>query len=137
MHAPCEWGEKPEAESQGLTYPYPTNVVILKPRLSPSSPIAMPASRGSRAGVSGRQEDTAPARETSFSLTGTTTVFLTMWGSWNPATDTMFTLWRAMRIMLCNNSAIRSIIAELRGMEHLITGNRKRTYGCVGGWSLN
>ena len=31
LHAPCEWGEKPEAESQGLTYPYANSVGTSNP----------------------------------------------------------------------------------------------------------
>ena len=54
LHAPCEWGEKPEAKSQGLTYPYPTNAVILNPALFPSTPTVLPAWNGSDPEASGR-----------------------------------------------------------------------------------
>ena len=54
LHAPCEWGEKPEAESQGLTYPYPTSAVILNLGLYPSIPTVPPAWSGSAPEASGR-----------------------------------------------------------------------------------
>ena len=53
LHAPCEWGEKPEAESQGLTYPYPTNADTLNPALFPSTPTVLPAWNGSVPEVNG------------------------------------------------------------------------------------
>ena len=56
LHAPCEWGEKPEAESQGLTYPYPTSAVILNLGLYPSIPTAPLAWNGSAPEASGRIE---------------------------------------------------------------------------------
>ena len=56
LHAPCEWGEKPEAKSQGLTYPYLTNAVILSPALSLSIPTVPPAWNGSAPEVDGRIE---------------------------------------------------------------------------------
>lgn len=56
LHAPCEWGEKPEAESQGLTYPYPTNADTLNPALFPSTPTVPPAWIGSAPEISGRIE---------------------------------------------------------------------------------
>ena len=54
LHAPCEWGEKPEAESQGLTYPYPISAAISSPALYPSIPTVPPAWNGSVPEVNGR-----------------------------------------------------------------------------------
>lgn len=56
LHAPCEWGEKPEAESQGLTYPYPINADILRLELSPNSAIAPLECSDFKVGDSGRAE---------------------------------------------------------------------------------
>ena len=56
LHAPCEWGEKPEAESQGLTYPYPTNAGTLSPVLYPSILTVLPAWNGFVPEASGRIE---------------------------------------------------------------------------------
>ena len=54
LHAPCEWGEKPEAESQGLTYPYVTNAAISRVALCPSFLIAPMVWIGLRAGGTGK-----------------------------------------------------------------------------------
>ena len=66
LHAPCEWGEKPEAESQGLTYPYPTSAVILNLGLYPSILTAPPAWNGSAPEVNGRIETASQFQVQSF-----------------------------------------------------------------------
>lgn len=99
LHAPCEWGEKPEAKGQGLTYPYVINVGIWTPEFCPNSPTAIRALPGSRNGDSGRDGITSPARGTLSFPTMTTTAAPTMWGSWNPATVAPSIPSREMPIM--------------------------------------
>lgn len=84
LHAPCEWGEKPEAESQGLTYPYPTNAVILNLALYPSTPTVPPAWNGSAPAVSGRIETASRPLARSYTSTGAEMEWQTMWELWNP-----------------------------------------------------
>ena len=70
LHAPCEWGEKPEAESQGLTYPYPINAGTLSPVLYPSILTVPPAWNGSAPEVNGRIETAFRLQVRSFILIG-------------------------------------------------------------------
>ena len=78
LHAPCEWGEKPEAESQGLTYPYPTSVVISKAGLSRNSQAAWTAQIGLRVTDNGKTETTSRRQAILFSLIGKATEKPTM-----------------------------------------------------------
>ena len=70
LHAPCEWGEKPEAKSQGLTYPYPTSAVILNLGLYQSIPTVPPAWNGSAPEVNGRIETASRPQARSYTSTG-------------------------------------------------------------------
>ena len=54
LHAPCEWGEKPEAESQGLTYPYGTSAGLLILAQCQNSHTAMTELPGFKRVASGR-----------------------------------------------------------------------------------
>ena len=99
LHAPCEWGEKPEAESQGLTYPYPTNAVILSLALCPSTPTAQLAWNGSAPAVNGRIETASRLRAQLSTSIGAAMGLPTMWGLWNPAMGALSTPSKEMPIM--------------------------------------
>ena len=63
LHAPCEWGEKPEAKSQGLTYPYPMSVDISTLASFPNSPPAETVCFGSSPEANGSPEPQKQRRE--------------------------------------------------------------------------
>ena len=102
LHAPCEWGEKPEAESQGLTYPYPTSAVILNLGLYPSIPTVPPAWNGSVPEASGRIETVSRLPARSYTSTGAEMGWQTMWELWNPVMGIPSTPSRGMPIMRVN-----------------------------------
>lgn len=78
LHAPCEWGEKPEAESQGLTYPYPTNADISKAGLSQNLQAAWMVQIGLRVTGNGKTEVMSRRQAILFSLIGKATEKPTM-----------------------------------------------------------
>ena len=116
LHAPCEWGEKPEAESQGLTYPYPTNAAILSPALSPSIPTAPPAWNGSAPEASGRIETAFRLPARSYTSTGAEMEWQTMWELWNPVMAALCTPLRVTPIMPANSSVMPWGIGGYWGM---------------------
>ena len=116
MHAPCEWGEKPEAESQGLTYPYPTNAVILSPALCPSTPTVPLAWNGSAPEASGRIETAFRLRAQLSTSTGAAMGLPTMWGLWNPVMGALCTPSRETPIMPASSSVMPWGIGEYWGM---------------------
>ena len=118
LHAPCEWGEKPEAESQGLTYPYPTNAGTLSPALCPSTPTAPPAWNGSAPEVSGRIETAFQLQVRSFISIGAAMALPTMWGLWNPVMAALCTPLRGMPIPPANSSAMLWEIGGYWGMGY-------------------
>lgn len=79
LHAPCEWGEKPEAESQGLTYPYRTNAAISRTGLFRSLRAAYKALSGLRKEDNGRTAALRQKQDTLSSSIGKVTVLQTMW----------------------------------------------------------
>lgn len=99
LHAPCEWGEKPEAESQGLTYPYVSNADTLNPALYPSILIVPPAWNGSAPEASGRIETAFRLPARSYTSTGAEMEWQTMWELWNRATEALCTPLRGMPMM--------------------------------------
>ena len=92
-------GEKPEAKSQGHTYPYPTNAVILSLGLYPSTPTVPPAWNGSAPKVSGRSETAFRLLARSYTSTGAEMGWQTMWELWNPVMATLCTPLKEMPIM--------------------------------------
>lgn len=63
LHAPCEWGEKPEAKSQGLTYPYPTSAGTLTLESYQSLRVFTVELHGSKNAVSGWITAPSPNQE--------------------------------------------------------------------------
>ena len=120
MHAPCEWGEKPEAESQGLTYPYPTNAVILNPALCPSILTVPPAWNGSAPEASGRIGTAFRLLARSYTLTGAETALQTMWELWNPVMEALCTPSRETPIMLASSSVMPWEIGGYWGMGEIL-----------------
>ena len=118
LHAPCEWGEKPEAESQGLTYPYPTSAVILNPALCPSTPTAQLAWNGSAPEASGRIGTASRLPVRSYTSTGAETALPTMWELWNPVMEVSSTPSRGTLIMPANSSVMPWGIGGYWGMVH-------------------
>lgn len=103
LHAPCEWGEKPEAESQGLTYPYPTSAAISTQALSRNLQAASGVSNGSEIADYGRTTATNPVPVTlSFSIgiikvrQARRTENPIMWGLLKKSRTAQFTPWRAI-----------------------------------------
>ena len=105
-------GEKPEAKSQGHTYPYPTNAVILSLGLYPSTPTVPPAWNGSAPKVSGRSETAFRLLARSYTSTGAEMEWQTMWGLWNPVMGALCTPLRATPIMPANSSVMPWGIGE-------------------------
>ena len=118
LHAPCEWGEKPEAKSQGLTYPYPTNAVILNLGLYPSTPTVPPAWNGFAPEASGRIGTASRLPARSYTSTGAETALPTMLELWNPVMGASSTPSKGMQIMRVNSSVTPLEIEEYWGMEH-------------------
>ena len=117
LHAPCEWGEKPEAESQGLTYPYASNADTLNPALCPSIPTAPLAWNGSAPEASGRIGTASRPLARSYTSTGAEMEWQTMWELWNPVMAALCTPLRGMPITPANSSAMLWEIEEYWGMD--------------------
>ena len=122
LHAPCEWGEKPEAKSQGLTYPYPTNAVILSLGLYPSIPTAPLAWSGSVPEAGGRIETAFRLPARSYTSTGAETALPTMWELWNPVMAALCTPSRGMLIMPASSSVMLWGIGGYWGMGQFHKG---------------
>ena len=116
MHAPCEWGEKPEAKSQGHTYPYLTSADTLNPALCPSTPTVPLAWNGSAPEASGRIETAFRLPARSYTSTGVEMAWLTMWELWNPVMVALCTPLRGMPIMPASSSVMPWGIGEYWGM---------------------
>lgn len=111
LHAPCEWGEKPEAESQGLTYPYPTNVAISKAGLSRNLQAVWTARIGLRATGNGKTEAMSRRQATSSSLIGRAMEKQTTLDLWSVLRTEQFILLRVILAMLVVRTAMLSAAA--------------------------